>query len=89
MGLDKTVLLGIVPQRFPQFLYGVVQAMVEIYKCVRRPDSLLKFFASHYFAGVLQQNLEDLEGLNLQFDPDAMFMQFTRTKVSFKVAEAN
>jgi hypothetical protein len=30
-----------------------------------------------------------LERLNLQFDPDAVFTQFTRTEVSLKVAKAN
>ena len=53
-----------------------------------RPDSLLEFFARHYFAGMLKQDPQDMEGLNLKLDPDAVLAQFTGAQINLKVVEA-
>jgi hypothetical protein len=63
--------------------------MVKIHEGVGRPDLFLEFFAANYLTGVLKQNLENLEGLNLEFDADAMFSQFTGRQTDIEVVETD
>jgi len=61
--------------------------MIEIHERIAVPDPLLEFFAGYGFAGTLKQNLEDLEGLNLEFNTDPVLAQFTSTQVGSKWVE--
>lgn len=63
--------------------------MVEIHEGVRRPDAFLELFTGNHLTGLLEQDLQNLEGLNLQFDPCAALSQLTRTCIDIKVAEAD
>src|SRR5580693_1043034 len=63
--------------------------MVEINKSVRGPDFLLQFFAGDDLPRTLQEHLENLEWLLLEFDLDALFAQFAGPEVQLKCREAN
>ena len=80
-------IVGGIVQRLAQFLDGVVQALVEIHEGIGRPDSFLEFFAGNHFTGMLEENLEDLKGLNLEFEAYPVLAQLTGTTVGIEVAE--
>ena len=63
--------------------------MVEIHEGVDRPDLFLEFFAANYLTVALKQNLEDLEGLNLELDSDAMFSQIAGTQADIELVETD
>jgi hypothetical protein len=64
-GFHKAGTLGGVAEGLTEFIDGFVEPVVEIYKSIRRPKFLLKFFASYDLTGVLQQHRQHLEGLFL------------------------
>lgn len=49
----------------------------------------MEFFTGNYIASMLEQNLENLEGLNLKPDAHAVFAQLSGTRVETEVAEAD
>jgi hypothetical protein len=86
---DQARGFGIVPERFAQFLHRVIQALIEVDEGVGGPDSPLQLFAGHNVTGALKQCAQELERLNLQFDPEAVAMQFARPEPDFEITEAN
>jgi hypothetical protein len=58
--------------------------VIEIDKCILRPQLLAQFFTSYYVAAALKQRQENLEGLLLQLDQAALFPQLTRPFVHFE-----
>ena len=66
---------------------GLVQAAIEIDKCVGRPELFLEFVARYYFAGVCQQQQENLEWLFPEPDPQTLPAQFARVPVDFEYAK--
>src|SRR5271168_2295884 len=78
-----------VTQSYAQTLDRVIEAVVEIHKGVCRPDTLLDYFARHYFAGMLQENPQDLERLVLKFDLYAPLAHFAGLQIDLEHAEAN
>jgi len=70
-GFDVARVLGGIAQRGPQLGHGFVQAAVKINEGVHRPELVAKLFPSHHFAGVIEQEAQDLEGLFLQLDSNA------------------
>src|SRR6266700_4426345 len=63
--------------------------MVEINKSVGGPDFLLHFLPGDDLLRTLQENLENLEWLFLEFDLGALFAQFASPEVQLKCREAN
>jgi hypothetical protein len=63
--------------------------MIEIDERIAVPDPLLEFLPGYGFAGTLKQNLENLEGLNLEFNTDSVLAQFTDVEVGSKWAEVD
>jgi hypothetical protein len=59
---------GCVPQRFPQSLYGVVDAVIEVNKRVAGPYPLSQFLALDYLARLFQKNVKNLKRLFLEPD---------------------
>jgi hypothetical protein len=58
--------------------------VVEIHEGARGPEFFLNFLAGYDFAGMLQQCCQDLEGLFLKANPQAMFAQFAGSKIEFE-----
>ena len=81
--------VGRIPQRFTQPLDRVVDADIEVYKSIGRPDPSAQLFPRHDLTWMLQQNLKDLEGLILQLDLDTLLTQFSRAEIRFEHAKAN
>jgi hypothetical protein len=47
--------------------------VIEIDKCILRPQLLAQFFTGYYVAAALKKRQENLEGLLLQLDQAALF----------------
>ena len=52
-GFDETRLVGVVAQSVPQLFDGGVQAVVEVHKSIRGPESFLELFPGDNLAGLL------------------------------------
>jgi hypothetical protein len=63
--------------------------MIEIDKGVGRPDSLLQLFPRNHRARIFQQNLQNLQGLLLKLDSDALLAWFPSAQVHFENTEAD
>ena len=63
--------------------------MIEIYKCVLRPQLLPQFFAGYDVALALKKRQENLEGLLLQLYSAAFFPQLARPLVHFEGSKAD
>jgi hypothetical protein len=63
--------------------------MIEIYKCVLRPQLLPQFFAGYDVAPALKKRQENLEGLLLQLYSAASFPQLARPLVHFEGSKAD
>ena len=85
--LDKARVLGSIANRLPQLLHRRIQAVLEIDKRVGRPQRCAQHIAGHHFSPHLQQHDQDLEGLTLQLDADAVFAQLRRIGENLKIAE--
>lgn len=79
--------VGFVAERLAKFLDGGVETVVEINKCVGGPQALTQFVARHQLPALLQQDLEDLDGLALQPQPDAISAQLPAMRIEFERAE--
>jgi hypothetical protein len=62
-GLNVARGLRRVAQRLPDASNRVVQAVVEIDKCIGGPHSALQLLPSHQVARMFEQDLEHLQGL--------------------------
>jgi hypothetical protein len=69
------------------FVNGLVEALIEVYERVRRPDLLPQLFSSDDLSGMLEQGANDLERLVLEFDLDTVLPQLTRAAVDFEYTE--
>jgi hypothetical protein len=58
--------------------------MVEIHEGVRRPEFCLKFLASYHVSGTLKQHRQDLQGLFLKANPQAVLAQFASAKIQLE-----
>jgi len=63
--LDESRIGGGITQGLAQFVNGGVQAVIEVYERVARPEALLQLLARDHFSGVLKQNGQDLKWLFL------------------------
>jgi hypothetical protein len=77
-----------VSKNFTQTLDGCVQACIEIDEGVCRPKRRMKIFARDNRAGAFKQLSQNKEGLILKTQLRAVFSEFTRMDIQFKVAEA-
>ncbi|HEY2171966.1 MAG TPA: hypothetical protein VGJ30_20250 [Candidatus Angelobacter sp.] len=66
-----------------------MQAVIEIYESVRRPDSLLEFFAGDNFARLFEQRLQNPERLLLQPNANSAFAQLSGTQIQLKAIETH
>ena len=88
-GLDELGSLSRVSQCLAEFLDGVVQAVIELNKCVRGPQAGAQVFPGNYFSGTFDQAAEHFEGFGRKRDSLAVLVEFPRTYVQLKLAKAN
>ena len=53
--LDEPWILGVVPQRFPQFFHCSINAVFKIYEGIGGPEFLPDLFPRYHFAGSLDE----------------------------------
>jgi len=83
-GLDIFRVLRRVPKGVPQSLDGGVDAVVELYDGVVRPEPLLQLFARYHVAWTLYQHLKNAKRLFLKADSAPVPVQFTRLEIQFE-----
>jgi hypothetical protein len=83
-GFHKAGTLGGVAQGLTDFADRFVETVVEIHESVREPEFFLKLLASYDLAGVLDQHRQELEGLFLQADSQAVLPQFASPKIKLE-----
>jgi hypothetical protein len=71
-------MLGGIAQSQTEPIRRGVQAALKIHHQIARPHPLSQFVAAYYFAGPLQQGLQQLNGLALQLDLHAVLPEFAR-----------
>jgi hypothetical protein len=77
-------------RRIAQHLANLVDCSIQVVVNVDegvRPQPFLQFLSGHHFAGVFQQDGQDLKGLARKFQLHAAFAQFSRWKVNFEGSE--
>ncbi len=87
--LDKPRFLSRVAQRISKFFDRSVQTVIEGNEGVLGPKSVTQLIPGNDFARVLQQQRKQAERLLLQLYFDAVLVQFSRTEVNIKGAEAH
>jgi len=85
----ETGILGGVAQGVAQALDGRVQAMIEVYKRIGWPQAGVKIFPGNNFTGTLEKHGQDLQGLFLEANFDAVAAQLSRAKVYLKDSKAD
>jgi hypothetical protein len=80
----KAWTLGGVAEGLSDFVNRFVKPVVEIHESVCVPEFLLKFLASYDLAVMLKQHRQDLKGLFLKPDSQAMLAQLARLKIQFE-----
>ena len=73
-----------VTKRLADFANRFIKPMVEIHEGVRRPKSFLEFLASYHVSGMLKQHRQDLQGLFLKANPQAVLAQFAGAKIQLE-----
>src|SRR5260370_31422994 len=86
--LDKPRRISGVAQGIAESQDCVIETHIKVYKSIRRPKLIAKLVPGHDFAGLFQQHNENLKGLFLQPESDAVLMQLARRKVNLKGSEA-
>jgi len=80
--------IRLIPQRLPLLLDRGIHAMIEIDKCVRRPEPLPQLVARNKLSGMFQQNFKNLNRLPLQLQPDTTFAELSAPRVELEGAKA-
>ena len=88
-GFNEARGLGVVAQRGAQPLHGRVEAVLEVHECPRGPQAFPNAVAGDDMPGLLEEQLEDLEGLILQADAAGSRLQLTCIGVQFEGSEAD
>ncbi len=87
--LDVLRRLSRVAERLPQPLDGGIDAVIELYHRVVRPELLANLFPQHHIAGLFQQQRQDLYGLLRQPSIQSCFPKFACPEIQLKGSKAN
>jgi len=87
--LDKLRPFSVVVQCIPEPAHCLAETVLEVNKRVGRPKPLSKFFSRDQFAGTLQQDQQNLEGLALEGKFFSVSPHFGGNQINLEVAEAN
>jgi len=82
--LHKAGALCGVAEGLTDFVDRFVEPVIEIHESVCGPECFLNFLASYDLAGVLKQHRQDLEGLFLKPNSQAVLAQFASAKIQFE-----
>src|SRR5262249_46938977 len=82
--LHKSGLIGFIANYGAQPLHGSVKAVLEIDKSSFGPQLAAEFVARQQFAGLAQQHEENVEGLVLKANPQAVLPQLAGADVERK-----
>ena len=74
---------------FADFIYGCIQAVIEVNEGVGSPEGLFQLIAADGRACVFQQNHQNLKGLRLQPDSDAALAKLLTYQVHVIRAKVN
>jgi hypothetical protein len=83
----KARTFGGVAKSLADFVDPFIEPVVEIDKGVLRPEFFPKFLASYDLAGVLKQHRQELEGLFLKANSQAVPAQFASAKIQLENAK--
>jgi hypothetical protein len=86
---NKAGIFGGITKGVAQALDGGVQAVVEIHKCVSRPEPAVQLFPGNDFTGTFEEHGQDLEGLLLESHLNTIPAELTGTEIHFEDAEAD
>jgi len=88
-GLDIARFSGRFSERFPQLVYGGIQAVFELHERLGRPELSAYFFSQNHFARVFQQEVENFGGLASNPDPQGAFSQLPCSGVELEFPKAS
>jgi hypothetical protein len=77
-----------VAQDLPKLANRGVQAIVKVDERVVRPQLVPQFITADHFSGTLQEQGEDLKGLDLQSDLLSVLEELTRPQIDHEILEA-
>jgi hypothetical protein len=83
----KAGIFGGVAESVPKPFDCSVEAVVEVYESVRRPEASMQFLASDELAGALQEEGQNVKGLVLESHLGAVPAEFAGAQVSFEDSE--
>jgi len=86
---DKARAFGRVAEGFADLVDGAVEALVEIGEGARRPKLLAELLAGDDFAGMSDEEGEDLKGLFLQLHLDAVLVELTGPRIQNEGSETD
>ena len=87
--LNETGIFGGVAQRIAQALDCRVQAVVEVHKRVGRLEAGVQIFPGNDFAGALEKHGQNLKGLLLEANLEAIAAELPGAKVYLKDSKAD
>ncbi len=87
-GFDEARVARLIAQGFADAVDGGVDAVVEVDEGAVGPEGAGYFIAGEDFVGSLEQHQQDLEGLDVELDADALLAQLAGGGVGLEDAEA-
>src|SRR6202035_5549497 len=78
-----------VSQRFPYFVNGRVEPLIEVNEGALGPEFLAQYFPADYLSWMLDQEHQDLDRLPLQLDRQTILVEIAVSQVQPKRSEAN
>ena len=83
-GFHEAGALGGVAKGLTDLVDRLVEPVIEIHESVCGPECFLDLLASDDLAGVLEQHRQDLEGLFLKTNSQAVLAQFASAKIQLE-----
>ena len=84
-GFDEARVAGLVAEGFADAVDGGVDAVLEVDEGAVGPELAADGFAGEDLAGALEQHGEDLEGLRVELDAEALAAEFSGGHVGSKI----
>jgi hypothetical protein len=86
--LDKARFVGRVAQGRPKSFNRSIQAVFEVHIRVGRPEPFLQFLTCDYFTGMLDEQLQHIDRLAIQLDPQPVLAQLACSEIEFESRKA-
>ncbi len=85
----KTRALGRVSQYLADLLDGGVDAVLEVYESVGRPEPFLNLFSGDHLSRAFEKHRQDLKWLACQLEFQPALVQIAGAKIGLEESEAN